>query len=111
MIIKDSQNISADIAEFFFNLSTILADEFDVGFVVLALLFLFNRGDDSPGSTTRTNNVFVGNGEEVSFFNCQFDVQLGNSLHRGNHLFISFSLFAKLGKEDTIFAGSHVVLC
>jgi hypothetical protein len=44
----------------------------------LGLLLLLDGGDDAPGGTAGTNNVLVGNGEEVALIDSEFAANLEN---------------------------------
>ena len=58
-LVKDIEDILADLLEFGLNLLTIIADGADVFVRALGLLFLLDGGNDAPASTTGTNNVLV----------------------------------------------------
>ena len=60
MLIKDLQDIFADLGKLGLNLLTVFLDQSDLGFVAFRFLLLFDRGDDPPGGTSRPDNVLVG---------------------------------------------------
>lgn len=63
MLVKDIEDILADLSELGLDLLTVLLDKSDLALVALGLLLLLDRGDDSPGSTAGANDVLVGNGQ------------------------------------------------
>ena len=46
----------------------------------LRLLLLLNRGDYTPGGTSGTNDVLIGDGQKVSLVNGKFSAQLRTAL-------------------------------
>ncbi len=61
MLVKNIENVVADLGELGFDLLSVLLDEADLLRVALGLLLLLDRGDDSPRGTTGTDDVLVGN--------------------------------------------------
>lgn len=80
------QDVLADLSKLGFDLLTILLDESDLGLVALGLLLLLNRGDDSPRGAASTDDVLIGNGQEISLLNGELLVCGGDGLHVLNHL-------------------------
>jgi len=113
VVLQNSQNILANVAKFSLDLCFVGSDSLQVGLVALALLLLFNGRDDSPGSTARTNNVFVGNRQKVPLLKGQLCVGGGDLLHRINHVLIALSLLGEFGKVNIFFSSevSHLCLC
>jgi len=48
MLVKDLEDIFADLGKFRLNLLAILLDKWNLGFVALAFFLLLDRGDDPP---------------------------------------------------------------
>ena len=59
-LIQDVEDILADLLQFGLDLLTVITDGGNVLIGTLGLLFLFDRGDDAPGSTSGADNVLVG---------------------------------------------------
>ena len=72
MLVENLKNVFADLLQLGLNLLTVLLDELNLSLVPLGLLLLLDRGDDSPGSTTSTDDILVSNGEEISLFDGKF---------------------------------------
>ena len=53
------------------------------------LLLALDGANDSPGSSSSTDNVLVGDGEEISLFDGEFRVEGGDRFHLRNHLRIA----------------------
>lgn len=86
MLVKDLENVLADLGELILNLLAVLLDEGNLGRVALGLLLLLDRSDYSPRGTAGANDVLVGNGEEVALFDGEVAVLGGDDLHVLNHL-------------------------
>lgn len=71
------QDIVAHIPELAFNLDTVRLDLLDLALVALGLLLLLDAGDDSPTGATGTNDVFVGDGQQVTLLDAELDAELG----------------------------------
>ena len=69
VLVENLEDVIADLGEFSFDLLAVLLDEGDLGLVALGLFFLFNGGDDSPRRTAGTDDVLVGNREEIPLLN------------------------------------------
>ena len=121
VFVEDLENVLADLGEFSLDFLTVGLDHGDLSLVALALLFLFNGGDDSPRCPTSTNDVLVGDREEVALLDGQFLVGRGDSLHVFDHFcpvsarrertvltFITLGLLSELGEVDGIFAIGHL---
>lgn len=98
-LIQNVQNILADLLKFGLDLVSVLTDGGDVLIGALGLLLLLDRRDDSPRGTSGSDDVLVGNREEVTLVNRELSAKLSNLLHVGNHLIVTFSLLAKASKE------------
>lgn len=68
-IVKDVENILADFLEFGLDLLAIVADGGDMFVRALGFLLLLNGRDDSPRGTSGSDDVLVGDREEVSLVN------------------------------------------
>ena len=86
MLVKDIKDIVADLGKLVLNLLAILLNESNLGGVALGLLLLLNRRDYSPGSAAGTDDVLVGDGQEVALLNTQITVLGSDDLHVLNHL-------------------------
>ncbi len=85
MLVKDLENILANLGKLVLNLLAVLLDESDLGRVALGLLLLFDRSDYSPRGTAGTNDVLVCDGEKVALLNSQVAILGGDDLHVLNH--------------------------
>jgi hypothetical protein len=68
MLVENIEDVFADLAELALNLLTVVLDELDLGLIALGLLLLLNRGDDPPGRTASTDDVLVGDRQEIPLF-------------------------------------------
>ena len=91
VLIENLEDIVADLSELGLDLLAVLLDESDLGLVALRLLLLLDRGDDSPRGTAGTNDVLVGDGQEIALLNGELNIGRGNDLHVLNHLCINAS--------------------
>jgi hypothetical protein len=85
VLVEHFEDIFADLSELGLDLGAVLVDELDLGRVSFRFFLLLYRGDDSPRSTTSTDDVLVGDGEEVSLFDREFLVCGSHHLHVLNH--------------------------
>ncbi len=85
VLVKNIKDVLADLGELSLDLLPVTLDHSDLSLVTLALLFLLDRGDDSPRSTTSTDDVLVGDGEEVSLFDGELLVGRSDGLHVLDH--------------------------
>ena len=86
VLVENLEDVIADLSELGLDLLTVLLNEGNLGFVALRLFFLLNRSDDSPGSTTGTDNVLVGDGQEIALLNGKLYIGRGDNLHVLDHL-------------------------
>lgn len=75
-VVKDVKDILADLLELGLDLLAVVANDGNVLVGTLLLLLLFDRGDDAPRGTSGTDNVLVGDGEEVALVNGEFTTDL-----------------------------------
>ena len=96
VLIENLEDVIADLGKLGLDLLAVLLDESDLGLVALRLLLLLDRGDDSPRGTAGTNDVLVGDGQEIALLNGEFNVGRGNDLHVLNHLCVTSSALFEL---------------
>ena len=75
-LVKNVEDILADLLELELDLLAVLADDTDVLVGALGLLLLLDAGDDAPGSTAGADDVLVGNGKEVALVDCELATDL-----------------------------------
>ena len=85
MLVENLKDVIADLGQFSLDLLAVLLDQRDLRLVALGLFFLFNGGDNSPRCTAGTNDVLVGNGQEIPLLDREFDIGRGNDLHVLDH--------------------------
>ena len=95
VLVKNVQNVLADLGKLVLNLLAVLLDEGDLGLVALRLLFLLDGGDDSPGRTAGTDDVLVGNRQEIPLFNSELYIGGGDNLHVLDHFCMSIPSISK----------------
>lgn len=98
-VIQHIEDVLADLLELGLDLGTVLLDGGDVLVRALGLFLLLDRGDDAPRGTAGTNDVLVGNAEEVALVDGELAAQLGHLLHVGHHLIVTLGLLAEAGQE------------
>lgn len=99
-IIQNIENVLADLLELRLDLVSVFADGADVLVRSLRLLLLLDGGDDAPRGTASTDNILVGNREEVALVNAEFAAKLGDLLHVGYHLIVALGLLAEASEES-----------
>jgi hypothetical protein len=102
VLVKDLEDIFADLGKLGLDLLSVLLDEGDLRRVALRLLLLLDGGDYAPGSTAGANDVLVGNGEKVSLLNGEISVLTGDNLHVLNHLCDRRAPFVSAWETDEI---------
>jgi hypothetical protein len=75
-VVKDIEDILADLLELGLDLLTVVADDGNVLVGTLLLFLLLDRGDDAPRGTSGTDDVLVGDGKEVTLVNGEFTTDL-----------------------------------
>lgn len=88
MLVEHVENVLADFREFALNLLPVALDHLDLNLIALRLLLLFDRRNDPPRCTTRTNDILIRNGKEVTLLNGELLVRRGHALHVLDHLCI-----------------------
>ena len=68
-LVKNVEDILADLLELGFNLLAVIADGGNVLLGSLGLLLLLDGGDDAPGSTAGSDDILVGDREQVALVN------------------------------------------
>ena len=86
MLVEDVQDVLADLGELALNLLPVALDHLDLSLIALRLLLLLNRRDDAPRRMAGTDDVLVGNGEQVALLNGELLVGRSNTLHVLDHL-------------------------
>lgn len=106
--LKDLDDIVANVRKLLLNLATVLEDAGNVLLIALGLLLkrpadsavrtsmthrpggqtnlVLDRGHDAPRRAAGTNDVLVGDREQVTLINRQLDLALGDLLHPSNHV-------------------------
>jgi hypothetical protein len=84
--VKALKDVLADLGKLGLDLLAVLLDKSDLGLVALGLLLLLDRGDDSPRGTAGTDDVLVGNRQEISLLDGELLVCRGDGLHVLDHL-------------------------
>lgn len=128
VLVKNREDVFADLGELSLDLLAVFLDEIDLGTVALGLLLLLNRGNDSPRRTAGTDDVLVGNRQKIPLLNGKIAVFGGNDLHVVDHLcgagrnvseftaflekhvhtLIALGLLGELGQVNSIFV-THFV--
>jgi len=75
-LVEHVEDILAHLLELGLDLLAVLADDADVLIGTLGLLLLLDAGDDAPGCAAGTDNVLVGDGEQVTLVDCEFTADL-----------------------------------
>lgn len=75
-LVENVQDILAHFLELGLDLLAVVTDDGNVLGGSLGFFLLLNGGDDAPGSTTGTDDVLVGDGEEVALVDGKFTIQL-----------------------------------
>lgn len=57
VLVKDAEDVVADIGELGLDLAAVVLDLADLGLVALGLLLLLDGGDDSPRGTAGTDDL------------------------------------------------------
>lgn len=86
VLVQDLQDVVADLGKLGLDLLAVLLDQGNLALVALGLLLLLDRGDDTPRGTAGTNDVLVGDGQEIPLLNGELNVGRGNDLHVLDHL-------------------------
>lgn len=98
-LVKDIEDILADLLELGLNLLAVLLNGRDVLVGAFGLLLLLNGGDDAPRRTAGADHVLVGNTEQVALIHGELAANLGHLLHVGDHFIVAFGLLAQAGEE------------
>lgn len=86
VLVQDVQDVVADLGELGLDLLAVLLDQGNLALVALGLLLLLDRGNNAPRGTAGTNDVLVGDGQEIPLLNGELNVGRGNDLHVLDHL-------------------------
>lgn len=85
MIVENLEDIAANLAEFFLNLGLVATNHINMLGIALAFFLLFDGRDDTPRCATSTDNILVGDRQQIALFNRQFLVQSRHLLHVLDH--------------------------
>lgn len=86
VFVENLEDVLTDLGELGLDLLPVGLDHVDLLVVSFALLLLLDGGDNSPRCSSSTNDVFVGNGKEVSLLDSELLVGRGDGLHVLDHL-------------------------
>lgn len=75
-LVKDVEDILADLLKLPLDLLAVLADDTDVFVRALGLFLLLNARDDAPGSAAGADNVLVGDGKKIALVDCELTADL-----------------------------------
>ena len=92
-LLDDAEDVVADVDELGLDLGLVVLDD---GHLV-GVALLLDGGDDAPRRTTGTDDVLVGDGEEVALLDGELLGLLGHLLHVGDHLVEALGLLGELG--------------
>lgn len=87
-LIEDVQDITAHGLQLILDLLAILADLGDVLLVVFRLLLLLDAGDDAPRSTSGSDNVLVGDRQQVALVYGELSAKLSQKKSQRFYSFI-----------------------
>ena len=101
--VDEFEDFLAVFVEFILDFALVASEEADV---LGALLFFFflDGGKGSPGSSSGSDGVFVGDGKKIPFFNSEVGIGVDNFVHGFKHIFEPFSLFCDLGHVEMFFS-------
>lgn len=85
VLVKDLEDVLADLGKLGLDLLSVSLDHGDLSLVSLALFLLLDGGDDSPRSTSSTDDVLVGDGEEVSLLDSELLIRRSDRFHVLDH--------------------------
>lgn len=99
-LVENVQHVLADLLELQLDLGAVVADGADVLIRALLLLLLLDRRDDAPRRSPCTDDVLVGDRQEVALVDRELAAKLGHLLHVRYHLIVSLGLLAKASQES-----------
>lgn len=86
VLVKYDQDVFADIGKLGLDLLAVFFNQADLGLVAFGLLFLLDRGYNSPRRTPGTDDVLVSDREKVALLNRELLIGRGDLLHTVHHL-------------------------
>lgn len=92
VLVQNLEDVVTDLGQLGLNLLAVLLDQSDLRLVAFGLLLLLDRGDNSPRSTAGTDDVLVGNRQQIPLLNGELHISRGNDLHVLDHLCIALSI-------------------
>lgn len=109
-LVKNVEDGLADLLYLGLDLGAVLLDGGNVLVGALGLLLPLGRVEVSQRGTAGTNNVLVGNAEEVALVDGELTAELGHLLHEGDHLIVALHLLAEAGQEGlAVICNGHEV--
>jgi hypothetical protein len=109
--VEQREDAVADAGELGLDLGAVGADGGGVGLVAAALLLLLDGGDDPPRRPARSDDVLVGDGEQVALLDGELlpaaDATGGlrHALHELHHLLVPLRLLGQLGHVHALLPG------
>ena len=85
VLVEHLEDIVADLSKFRLDLLAVLLDEGDLGLIPLGFLLLFDGGDNPPRRASRTNDILVCDGKQVSLLDSELNIGSRNDLHVLDH--------------------------
>lgn len=86
-LVENVQDILAHFLELSLDLLAVVTDDGNVLGGSLGFFLLLDGGNDTPGSTAGTDNVFVGHREEIALVDGEFTIQLSFVNYRMTNVF------------------------
>ena len=75
-LVEDIEDVFANLFELELDFAAVVADDSDVLVRALGFLLLLDAGNDAPGGTTGTNNVLVGDGQQITLVDSELAADL-----------------------------------
>lgn len=75
-LVENVEDIAAHLVQLGLDLLAVFADLANVLLVVFGFLLLFDAGDDAPRRTSCTDNILVGNRQQIAFIDGEFSAKL-----------------------------------
>ncbi len=85
VLIENLQDIFADLGKLCFDFLTVFLDQANLRLVAFGLLLLLDGRDNPPRCTSCSDNVLIGNREEVALFDRKFLIRRCHVLHALHH--------------------------
>jgi hypothetical protein len=75
-LVKDIEDIFADLLELKLDFAAVIADDGDMLVRTLGFLLLLDAGNDAPGGTAGTDNVLVGDRQQITLVDSELAANL-----------------------------------